>query len=302
MSKKMLYSWMILVATSLLATPPQHAQARAKLTAVQIADRNVAARGGLEKWRAVQTIRMSGKLEAGGNSRPALPMPTRTESKAMPAARPAQQILLPFVMEEKRPRKMRVEVQFNGQAAIQVFDGTNGWKLRPFLNRREVEPYTQDEMKAVAMQAELDGPLVDYAAKGTTLELVGMEKVDDHDTYKLKMTMKNGIQTNVWIDATTFLETKVEGSPRMLDGKMHPVEIYYRDFRLVDGLQIPFVLETQVLNPQATGLMPRTTASEQILLEKVEVNSPLNDALFSRADLESAATSVSAANRNSPMP
>jgi hypothetical protein len=302
MSNKIPYSWMMLVAVFCIATPPQGAQTPTRLSAAQIADRNVAARGGLEKWRSVQSLSMAGKLQGGGNSRPALPMPTRSDGHSMPPARPAAQVLLPFVMEQRRPRKMRVEIEFNGQTAIQVFDGTRGWKLRPFLNRRQVEPYTQDEMKAVATQAELDGPLVDYAAKGTKVELAGSENVEGRDTYKLKLTLSNGVQTNLWIDATTFLETKIEGSPRILDGKLHPVEIYYRDFRTVSGLQIPFVLETTVLNPQAVGMMPRATATEQILIEKVEVNAPLNDALFSRADLESAASNVSAAIHNPTMP
>ena len=116
-------------------------------------------------------------------------------------------------MELKRPRKMRFELQFNGQTAVQVFDGANGWKLRPFLNRRVVEPFTTEEMKAASLQPDLGGPLVDYAAKGTHIELAGMEKVEDRDTYKLKLTLKNGQAVHVWIDAQTFLESKIEGQP-----------------------------------------------------------------------------------------
>src|SRR4029077_14299215 len=119
--------------------------------------------------------------------------------------RPTTEVELPFVMDMARPRKLRVELQFNGQTAIQVYDGANGWKLRPFLNRRVVEPFTTDEMKLASMQADLDGPLVDYAAKGTQIELAGVEKVEDRDTYKLKLTMKNGRAIHVWIDAQTFL-------------------------------------------------------------------------------------------------
>lgn len=104
-------------------------------------------------------------------------------------------------VELKRPRKMRLELQFNGQTAIQVFDGANGWKLRPFLNRREVEPYTQDEIRIASAQSELDGLLVDYAAKGTTIDLDRIEKVEDRDTYKLKLTLKSGQVTHVWVDA-----------------------------------------------------------------------------------------------------
>jgi hypothetical protein len=239
---------------------------------------------------------MSGKIEAGGNNRTTLPMPGRKDSHFMPPPRPAEQVRLPFVMELKRPRKVRVEVEFNGQTAIQVFDGSDGWKLRPFLNRREVEPYTEEEMKSVATQAELDGPLVDYAAKGTTIELAGTEKVEGHETYKLRLTVKSGKTTDVWIDAATFLEAKIEGAQRRLDGKYRPVEVYYRDYRTVGGLKIPFILETKVLNPKAmAGAVQLTTASEQILLDKVEVNPKLNDALFSRADLDAAASGKPAA-------
>jgi hypothetical protein len=56
-------------------------------------------------------------------------------------------------MELKRPGKMRMELQFNGQTAIQVYDGANGWKLGPFLKRRVVEPYTTEETKISSMQA-----------------------------------------------------------------------------------------------------------------------------------------------------
>jgi hypothetical protein len=68
--------------------------------------------------------------------------------------------------------------------------------------------------------------LVDYAAKGTRIDLDGIEKVDGRDAYKLKLTLKNGEAMHVWIDAETFLEAKIEGTPRRLDGKYHPVEVY----------------------------------------------------------------------------
>src|SRR4029077_18407956 len=178
----------------------------ANLSAAAIVDKNVAARGGLQAWRAVQTMSLGGKMGAGGNRRATLPVPPQQDP--MPnltgiPQRPTDEAQLPFVMELKRPRKMRVELAFKGDTAIQVFDGANGWKLRPFLNRRVVEPYTAEEMKSASMQADLDGPLVDYAAKGIQIELVGMEKVENRDTYKLKLTMKNGQAIHDWIDAQT---------------------------------------------------------------------------------------------------
>jgi hypothetical protein len=258
------------------------------LSAAAIADRNVAARGGLQAWRAVQTMSLEGKLGAGGNQRSTLPAPPQQgplpNLKGLPLQRPVDETQLPFVMELKRPRKMRVELVFKGQTAIQVFDGANGWKLRPFLNRRVVEPYTAEEMKSASLEADLDGPLVDYAAKGTKIALDGMEKVEDRNTYKLKLTMNNGQSIHVWIDAQSFLEAKIEGQPRRLDGEYHPVEVYYRDYRPVNGLQIPYVLETKVLplTPKSPGFRNTPVPPEKIVIEKVAVNPKLDESLFSK--------------------
>jgi hypothetical protein len=264
-------------------------QTGANLSAAAIVDKNVSARGGLKAWRAVHTMSFAGKMGAGGNRRATLPVaaPDRRSVEQVIPSRPVDEAQLPFVMEMARPGKMRLELTFNGQKAIQVFDGTNGWKLRPFLNRRVVEPFTTDEMKTASLQPDLDGPLVDYAAKGTKIELVGMEKVEDRDTYKLKLTTKNGHATHVWIDAQTFLEAKIEGQPRRLDGVYHPVEIYYRDYRQVNGLQIPYILETKVLPVAQTAQVVRTTAvpPEKIIIDKVVVNPNLEDSRFSKPEI-----------------
>jgi hypothetical protein len=265
----------------------------AKLSAAAIVDKNVVARGGLQAWRSVQTLSMRGKLGAGGNERAALevPVPDQKTTRASLPKRPKEEGQLPFVMDLKRSRKMRLELQFNGQTAIQVYDGTNGWKLRPFLNRRVVEAYTPEEMKNARMQQDLDGPLVDYAAKGSTVEFISMENVEGRNTYKLKLIMKDGQAIHVWIDTQTFLETKIEGQPRRLDGIDHPVEIYYRDYRPVNGLQVPFILETKVLpvSQNAKGPRERPIPTEKIIVEKVEVNPKLDEALFSKPEVTMAA-------------
>ena len=258
------------------------------LSAAAIVDKNITARGGLQAWRAVQTMSMEGKMGAGGNQRSTLSVPTagRKGDQTILPQRPTQEVQLPFVMEMKRPRKMRIELKFNGQTAIQVFDGTNGWKLRPFLNRRVVEPYTTDEMKSESLLSDLDGPLVDYAVKGTKIEFEGVEKVEDRDTYKLKLTMKSGQSIHVWIDAQTFLEAKIEGQPRRLDGIYHPVEVYYRDYRPVSGLQVPYVLETKVLPVAQTklGLKDPAVPPEKVIIDKVVVNPNIEEARFSKPE------------------
>jgi hypothetical protein len=281
-------------AFSLKAAPGDTPAARI-LSATQIVDKNVAARGGLQAWRAVETMTLTGKMGAGGNQRASLSVPIAGGRKAesnlqgVPQRR-AEEVQLPFEMDLARPHKARVELQLKGQTAIQVYDGTSGWKLRPFLNRLEVEPYTAEEMKIASMQSELDGLLVDYAAKGTRIELDSIEKVEGRDTYKLKLTLKSGDVTHVWVDAQTFLETKIEGQPRRLDGTYHPVEVYYREYRNVNGLEIPFVLETRVLPVAKTALGLRDTPvpPERASIEKVVINPKFDAGLFSRPAIPAA--------------
>jgi outer membrane lipoprotein-sorting protein len=231
--------------------PPAATKKSSGLTAQQIVDRNVRARGGLEAWRAVNTLTMTGEMGAGGKTEAALP----------------------FVLSLKRPLKSRLEITFAGKNAVQVFDGTQGWKLRPFLNRDDVEPFKRDELESAASQAELDGPLVDYARKGTRVELAGTEKVEGKKTYKLALTLKSGAKRFVWVDASTFLERKTSGDPRKLDGRPRSVEIFTRDYRTVGGLKIPFVLETVV-----EGVKQR----HKIVVKAVKVNPKLDDALFAK--------------------
>ena len=288
MPRKMYVILSVVTITVSLLQASDVQSARVGLSAVQIVDKNVAARGGLQAWRAVQTLSLQGKMGAGGNQRPGLALPIPHDKEVMDALphRPAEEAQLPFLMELKRPRKLRLELQFKGQTAVQLYDGTNGWKFRPFLNRNDVEPYSKRELEIASRSDDLDGPLMDYAAKGSRVELDGAEKVEGHQTYKLKVIEKTGRTLHVWVDAETFLEAKMDGQPRVLDGTEHPVEVYYRDYRAVDGLKIPFVLETRVLPvaKNSLGLRDSPVPPEKIVIDKVLVNPKFDDKLFSNIE------------------
>jgi outer membrane lipoprotein-sorting protein len=255
------------------------------MSATQIVEKHIAARGGLQAWRALQSISLSGKMEAGSGSddraralaaqstggKAAAAAAVKKDAKAADAGK---QVELPFVLEMKRPGKSRVEIEFEGKTAVQVYDGSKGWKLRPYLNRNDVEPFTADEAKSEAARpGYVDGPLVDYATKGTKVALEKVEPVEGHDAYKLKLTLKTGAVQHIWIDAHSFLDVKVEGAPRRMDGRMHDVWVYQRDFRAVQGLMVPFLLETTVEGYPSTHKMA---------IEKVTLNPNLDDALFNR--------------------
>lgn len=188
------------------------------------------------------------------------------------------------MLKEKRPHKTRLEIVFKDQTSIQVFDGTQGWKVRPFLNRNEVESYTSEETKAAsAAEQDVDGPLIDHAAKGTQVAFAGTDVVEGHPTYKLALTLKSGIKRTVWIDAGSFLELKMDGDPRKLDGKLHPVAVYFRDYRVEHGLNVPHTQETMVQGFKQTY---RTT------ITRLALNEPMDDTLFQKPRLTAQTSSV----------
>ncbi len=257
-----------------------------RLTAEEVVRKHLSARGGLKAWRAVQTLLVAGKMDAGTGDSVERSLrvargPGASGKKAQREiaagahkAEAEKQVQLPFKLVRQRPNKSRLEIEFAGKTAVQVYDGTNGWKLRPYLNRDDVEPFTPQEAKTEADSSDdwVD-PLFDYAAKGTKVELASIEKVQGRDAYKLKLTMKSGAVRYVWIDSGSFLDVKVQGTPRRMDGKLHDVVVYQRDFRAVQGLKIPFVLET------AVDGYPQT---HRIVVEKVAVNPKLGDATFAK--------------------
>jgi outer membrane lipoprotein-sorting protein len=87
------------------------------------------------------------------------------------------------------------------------------------------------------------------------------------------LTLKDGTVQHVWIDQKSFLDVKVEGTPRRMDGKIRTVWVTQRDFRSVQGVMVPFVLETAVDGYRETHKMT---------LEKVTLNPTLDDALFTK--------------------
>jgi hypothetical protein len=255
-----------------------------RLAPEQIVQKSVDARGGLEAWRKVHAMSMSGLMDAGKTRtekpQETVPDPRRKKALKVRDARLFPQVRtetgevvqLPFVMELKRPRSVRLELKFNGATAIQSYDGSTGWKLRPWLGKAEVEPFNAEETKQALQQQELDGLLVDYAAKGSHVELEGVEAVDGRDAYKLKVTLKSGEVRHVWIDGASFLEVQVDGSRRM-DGKPKTMLTALQDYRRVDGVMVPHRLSTRIAG---------SADAQTIVISHVEINPVLPDAHFAR--------------------
>jgi outer membrane lipoprotein-sorting protein len=215
-------------------------------TADEIINKNLTARGGKDKIKALQSARMTGKMIIG------------------------QGMEAPFTLEFARPSKTRMEFTIQGMTGIQVFDGKTGWAVMPFMGKKDPEVMSAEDTKQAGDQADIDGILVDYKEKGHTVEYVGKEEVEGTPAYKLKVTKKNGDIANIYIDTESYMEIKESGKTKMR-GQEFESETTFGDFKTVEGLVFPFAIEQK-----AKGMPGGMTMS----FSKVEVNPKIEDSRF----------------------
>ncbi|PFH08596.1 hypothetical protein BCF11_0961 [Collimonas sp. PA-H2] len=222
------------------------------LSAAQIVEKNEAARGGVDAWRKIQTMVWVGHVESAN----------------------VAVSTLPFVLELKRPNKTRFEITALNQVAVRVYDGTNGWKLRPTRGGKpDLQAYTPDEQKFAHEEQVIDGPLIDYQAKGIAVSLDGLDEVEGNKAYRLRVKLPSGASHHVWIDARTFLDIKYDRETRSVIGQTATISVFYRNYQNVEGLQIPATIETGL----GTG-QPKN----RLVIEKIALNPPLEDWRFAK--------------------
>lgn len=239
------------ISAAALADEPA---AVAALTAPQIVEKNVAARGGLEAWRKIETMAWVGRIETVNAPTPSMP----------------------FLLEMKRPNKTRFEILASGQKSVRIYDGTDGWKLRPTSSGTDLQPYKAEELRFAHDGYVIDGPLIDHAAKGIAVALDGVDEVEGRKAYRLSLKMPSGARQQVWIDAETFLDIKSNRESANPAGRPGMVSVFYRDYRTVEGLQIPLVIESGA----ATG-----KATDKLLIERIALNPELDERLFAKPNV-----------------
>jgi outer membrane lipoprotein-sorting protein len=223
--------------------------AAAAQTADEIVKKALDARGGVEKIKAVQSERISGHVS----------FPQGMEGT--------------FVVELKRPLKMRSEISIQGQTIIRVYDGkSSGWMVNPFAETKEVQPLPSEDLKNISDESDFDGPLVDYKTKGNQIELAGKENLDDKSVYRLKLTNKNGDIRFYIFDASSFLLLKWEGIQKTGDQEL-PWESFFSDFHEVLGLKYPFRIEQG---------SPGTDIKQTLTAEKIEIDPQIDDSRFAK--------------------
>lgn len=237
-------------------------------TADEIIDKHLAAMGGKDKLKAVQSERLTGKMVMG------------------------QGMEAPFTLEMSRPNKMRMEFTFQGMTGVQAFDGKTGWSVMPFMGKTDPEAMPEEEVKKMQEQSDMDGLLMDYKEHGRTVELVGKEELEGTPVYKLKVTQKSGDIAYVYIDAEQYLQLKQTGKTK-IRGQEIESETIFGDFKKVDGLVFPHSIE------QKAAGMP---GGMVMTVSKIELNTGVTDARFTMPAAEKKPAAAPEKKTDTPAP
>jgi outer membrane lipoprotein-sorting protein len=230
-------------ALSVLAvTAVAHAQ-----TVDEIVAKNLQAKGGAEKWGSVSSVKMTGKIAIQGQE-------------------------MPLTTYAKRPNMHRQEISLPDGRIVQAFDGTTAWVINPMMGSNAPQVMPGGLADTMKNSADFDGALINYKAKGHTIELVGKEKLADKDVYHLKVTMKGGQVQHYFLDAESGLELKTSAEVDMGigAGTKQTLDTEMSNYKAEGGITLPHTVK-QFVNGKPTVEMTVTA---------VEFNAALEDAMF----------------------
>ncbi len=236
----------LLISVALIAAAG-FAQDKNAPTLDELVSKNIEAKGGADALRGLQSLTLTGKMLVQQG-----------------------QIQLTYVQTKKRPGEVRAEATLQGMTQVEAYDGKEGWKISPFQGRKDPERMSADDVKSLMEDAEIDGPLVDWKAKQSTVDYLGTEDVDGTLAHKLKVMRKNGDVNFVYLDPDHFLEIRIL-TQRIKHGAQVEVETDLGDYEKINGVFIPFSIETgRKGDPD----------KQKIVIDKAEGNVPVDDAIF----------------------
>jgi len=214
--------------------------------AEELVNKNIQAKGGIDKIKAIKSIRLTGKLNGGGGFTAAT------------------------LQENERPNLVRETFSLQGMTAVTAYDGTTGWQIQPFGGHKDPEFMGEDDLKDLLLDADFDGPLVDFKEKGNTVEFLGHDVVDGDDALRLKVTLKDGDIVYYYLDPDTFLEIRKEVQ-EFVRGSVRESVTEMGSYKPVAGVMYPYSIS------QGSKANP---AAQTTTIEKIEVNVPIDKADF----------------------
>jgi len=219
------------------------------ITADDIIASNINARGGAEKLKAIESLKREGHLVVPGAN---------------------YDIRISTLVA--RGGKVRNEFTLQGLTEVDAYDGKDAWKIDPFEGRKDPARMSADEAKPLVLESDMDSPLVDYRAKGHTVEYLGLEEVDGTPAHKLRVHLGTGDEVLYYIDPDTFMIIR-DVQKQFVRGAEQETETDYGEYEKVNGVYVPMTEESGPKNSASSD-------KQQFVFDKAEANIAVDAAVF----------------------
>ncbi len=193
------------------------------ITAEELINKNIESHGGLAALKAIENTTATGKMTVGGGD---------------------FSLDLALKVVQSRPGSSRMEASFQGMTQVDAFDGKDSWTISPFQGRLDPQRNSSDVAKMAKINADLEGQLVDYKAKGYQVEYLGMDDVDGTNAHKLRVKLNATDSRTFFLDPDFFLEIRTEDRFQMRGAEI-VVKTDLGDYEKVNGWYMPFYSETE---------------------------------------------------------
>jgi hypothetical protein len=203
----------------------------------KIIDKVIETMGGKEKLMTIKTIKKTGNGEQQG-------------------------VKYPVNFYAVHNLSERFEFSFNGLTGYQIVTKDSGFNFSPFGGISTPERMTDEDVKLASDDLDLEGSLVNYQAKGHTIDLMENEDIDGVDAIQLRVNLKNGKTVFYFIDPETYYIIRTTAKGVSNGQEFSNTSNYYNFKKTKEGILFPFTVD---------GLTYDT----------IEINISLDDKLFS---------------------
>lgn len=215
----------------------QFAQAQ---TADDVVNKYIDALGGKAKLSSLKSVKMTGSMSIQGTD-------------------------ISLSITKLHMKGMRMDISVMGTENYQIITPGKGVTFMPVQGMSAPTDMSEEQAKSAQSQLDVQSSLLDYKEKGTSVELLGKEKVDGADNYKLKVTYKNGVSTTYFIGADNYRLNKTT-SKRTINGEEMEIENAYSNYKQVDGFWFSFTSTSSVQG--------------ETNYDKIETNVPVDESIF----------------------
>lgn len=236
MKKIRLFSLLVLIVASTIVAGAQ--------TAEDIISKHIAATGGADNWKKLTSFRKT-------------------------CSRLSRGVEIPIIITVLQGKGYKSETTTGGMTSYYIITEKAAWNYNP-RNQQKAQAVPAETVKQIQDLLDIQGPLIDYQAKGNKVILYGTDDVEGTECYKLKVIMASGKEQTYFIDAASYYLVRISEKIKA-NGKESVLNTTYGDYqKLPEGIIYP---------------MSYDNGFSTVNIKKIEFNIPVDEKIFIPSNL-----------------